>query len=161
MKLDSRFWLLAMAVPVLLAVGCNNGSAPAPGVDSVTINSISPSIVSAGTTTTFTITVSYNLRSRQSGVINCSFQSGSSDFDLEKYAQPVTHGSGTVSIVVPKTLLESNTVRVLLSEYPHPMPWSPLVQSRQTITVNSSDSRTAQRSSRRFLAGRFSPPSRR
>jgi hypothetical protein len=115
--------------------------------------------VSAGTTTAFTILISYRLRTKDSGIINYSFQSGSSGFDLENYAQPVSKGSGIISFTVPKTLIESNTVRVILSEYPHPLPWSPLVQSRQTITVTGSDSRSVHRSRAKFLAGRFSPPS--
>jgi len=161
MNLGSRFWMMAITIPVLAAIGCNSGggsTSPA-GVDSITINSISPSTVSAGTTTAFTILISYRLRTKDSGIINYSFQSGSSGFDLENYAQPVSKGSGTIAFTVPKTLIESNTVRVILSEYPHPLPWSPLVQSRQTITVTGSDSRTAHRSRAKFLAGRFPPPS--
>ncbi len=160
MNLGTRFWMMAMTIPVLVAVGCNSGggsTAPA-GVDRITINSVSPSTVSAGTTT-FTISVSYSLQTKDSGIINYSFQSGNSGFDLENYAQPVSKGSGTISITVPKTLIESNTVRVILSEYPHPLPWSPLVQARQTITVNGSESRTAHRARAKFLAGRFHPPS--
>jgi hypothetical protein len=154
--------MMAITIPVLMAVGCNSGvgsTAPA-GIDSITINSISPSIVSTGTTTAFTISVSYSLRTKQSGIINYSFQSGSSAFALENDAQPVSKGSGTLSFTVTKTPTEMNTVRVLLSDYPHPLPWSPLAMARQTIAVNSSDSRTARGSRGKFFAGRFSQPSR-
>lgn len=162
MKLGSRLWMIVIAVPVLAGIGCTGGTerASAAAVDTIAISSISPSIASAGTPTTFTLTVSYNLQTKSSGIVNYSFQSGSSAFLLETDARPVGRGSGTLTFTVVKAPIEMNTVRVMLSEYPHPLPWSPLAIARQTITVNSSDARTAHTSPRGFFAGRYSQPSR-
>lgn len=160
MKRGSFFWLVVMSAPVLAAIGCDNISGTTPAVDHITINSISPSMATAGTATTFTLSVSYSLQTRSSGIINYSFQSGSNAFGLEHDSRPVSRGSGTLTFTVVKAPTEMNTVRVMLSEYPHPKPWSPLAVARQTVLVNSSDVRTADKSPRGFFAGRYSQPSR-
>ena len=105
--------------------------------DSITIDSVIPSTVTSGATTTFTISVSYSLQTKDIGVIKYGFQSGSSSsYSLENDNVIVSKGTGTASFVVMKTLTQTNIVHVLLAEYPEPASWSPLVSAVQTITVN-------------------------
>jgi hypothetical protein len=139
MKLRTLLWSTAMLMVVFLAIGCgSSGGSDAPvGTDSITIDSISPSTVNMGTgTTTFTIFVSYSLQTKDSGIINFGFQAGSGNYTLESNSHIVSKGTGSAFFTFPKTLTQTNTVHALLSEYPHPAPWSPLVYSQQTITVN-------------------------
>jgi len=140
MKLRTMFWTAAMLIVVFFASGCGSGGgsdSPA-AVDSITINSISPSTVISGTSTTFTVSVSYSLQTKNSGIIDYGFQAGSGGYALENNSQIVSKGMGTASFAVTKTLTQTNTVFVLLSENPHPTSthWSPLVYTQQTITVN-------------------------
>jgi hypothetical protein len=126
-----------MLMVVLMAFGCGSGGgSDSPAVDSITIDSIVPSTVSAGTTTTFTLLVSYSLQTKDSGVINYGFQPGGGGYALENDNKIVGKGTGTASFTVIKTLTQTNTVRVLLSEISHPTTWSPLVSTQQTVTVN-------------------------
>jgi hypothetical protein len=142
MKLRTMFWTAAMLIVVFFAFGCGSGGgsdSPA-AVDSITINSMSPSTVISGTSTTFTVSVSYSLQTKNSGIIDYGFQTGSGGYALENNSQIVSKGTGTASFTVTKTLMQTNTntVYVLLSENPHPTStnWSPLVYTQQTITVN-------------------------
>lgn len=136
MKLSTMLWTAALLVIVFFAFGCGSGGSDGPSaIDSITIDSITPSIVTAGTTT-FTISVSYSLQTKGSGVIKYGFQSGSSSYPLENDNKIVSKGTGTALFIATKNLTETNTVHVLLAEYPQPATWSPLVSAHQTIVVN-------------------------
>lgn len=136
MKFSTMLWTAALLIAVFSAFGCGSGGSDGPSAaDSITIDAVTPSTVSAGTPTTFTISVSYSLQTRGSGVINYAFGSGTS-YSLETDERIVSKGTGTALFIAAKTLAETSTVRVLLSEYPHSASWSPLVSTEQVITVN-------------------------
>lgn len=135
MKNIMRATIFMMITVVLVA--CSGGSGGSDAIDSITIDNLTPSIVSAGTPTTFTISVSYSLQTKDSGVIRYGFKpDSSSSYILEIDEKIVSKGTGTALFITTKTLTEPTTLRVQLAEYPTPQQYSPLVSTHQTITVN-------------------------
>lgn len=135
MKSEKMLWTALLLVVVLCMFGCGKSDTSAAG-DSLTIDNITPSVVTAGTPTTFTISVSYTLNSKSSGVINFGFGTATA-YGLEADEQIVSMGTGTAELVATKTLTDPNTVvSVDLSEYPHGSSWVPLASAEKPITVN-------------------------
>jgi len=132
---------LVCIVAVLGMVACGGSSGSGGGgstaTDSITIDSLTPSIVSAGTPTSFTISVSYSLQTKEGGVIAYGFKADSSNsYALDSDERIISKGTGTASFITTRTLTEATTLRVQLVEYPTPTFYSPLVTANRAITVN-------------------------
>ncbi len=128
--------LMVLLCLLSLLTSCG-GSSDSTANDSLTIDSLSPSVVSSNTSTTFTLSVSYSLQTKDSGIIQYGFRGiSSSQYALEPDSKIVSKGTGTATFTTTKSLTENNVVYVLLSENPHASPWSPLASTSQTITVN-------------------------
>ncbi len=148
-----KLWVF-VCVCVLISVvsfGCNEakiGDRPAesktPSPDSITITNIKPTTAIAGTDTTFDVTVSYTLISKDSGEINIGFN----NYNVEGFGmidkQIVSKGSGAAHFSVKVTPVNWGTsgdfqCLVNLSENPHPQSWSPLASYKDVIDVSGAN----------------------
>jgi hypothetical protein len=107
----------------------------------VEIRNLTPTEVTAGQATTFTLDVAYNLVTAEQGIINLGFNTQnvhSYTFTSEK--KEVAKGYGIVSFTVTTTPVkwdnpDSFKISVSLSENPHPASWTPLATDAEDIVV--------------------------
>ncbi len=146
MKNKIYVWTIT-ALLIIFSIGCkdNGGTTTTPDTNSINIVSIAPSTAIAGTSTTFSVKVSYNLTSKDIGIIyvgfNSSTQAGVDVDELTSHSQIVNKGSGTITFdSVAITPINWGTTGnfhayVNLSEYPHSGSWSPLAHDEKVIAV--------------------------
>lgn len=108
---------IAAVFALAITLGCGGGSSEP--VNSIKIESISPESANAGESTTFTITVSYNLQTADSGVIDYCF-SGAFFGDRWQGCPvsipgiTVSRGRGTITFEDTQVLTETSDLSVFL-----------------------------------------------
>lgn len=108
--------------------------------DNVVIKSISPEILTEGQETTVTVTVAYELLSREAGQINLGFNAGRGNGYTIISSTVIKIGQGEAVLradLVPVRTgkLPFAKIFVNLSEYPHRPVWSPLAVDSRAVEV--------------------------
>jgi hypothetical protein len=112
-------------------------------IDNIVITEINPTSAIADVNTTFQVTASYSLVSKDSGVIEISFNDSISD-GIDSFTVVdqtiVDKGTGTVNFIVNTIPINWDSAGdfqcyVDLSEYPYGSSWVPLTTDHYTIDV--------------------------
>lgn len=108
--------------------------------DSIAITSVAPEILSEGEETEVTVTVAYELLSREQGEINLGINAGSGNSYTIIGSTLIKIGTGEAVVrarVVPQRTgkLPFAKIFVNLSEYPHRKSWSPLAEDSHPLEV--------------------------
>lgn len=117
----NRLAALGLAVGLLLMLGCSDGDSPtdpAPTVDSVAVESITPAAgqsLSAGSRVTFRARVRYTLATASTGTISMVIEDQASRNISTTSPQPraqIQRGSGTVELVDTVNIPANGVTRV-------------------------------------------------
>ena len=140
MFVRSALTTITLAILVAACGGGGDSEEAGTSTDAVEITSVTPTTAAADTSITFVVTFNYRLSSVPTGVVNLGFFTDPDSQRLTPQELRVLRGAGTgtLSATIAPTSYTRTTdfaVGVLLSEDPHPLPWTPLARAKQHIPL--------------------------
>lgn len=129
----------------LLSIGCSSEGgdtlSSTISTNSITLFNVSPTNVTEGISTEFSIVVDYELADTEEGEINIGFNIEQSDLFTIVQSVEIQKGKGRITFRISETPIDYSadnanfTVYANISEFPHPPVWTPLDSDFWSIDV--------------------------